>query len=186
MTAPQRAERNDTSFEHRTPLYAASSIFCRCQHVHDSCNVIRLQDAVANNSYQNFEYHFRIMNKVDLNLFPILLALYDELSVSRAAQALGMSQPAASMALRKMRNTFNDPLFVRAPHGMTPTPRTHALVAAMRPLVTQAQAGLLAGRAVQSQRQHPPVYVLTFGRRRDGVPAADPGTDALAGTQLWN
>ena len=63
-----------------------------------------------------------MLNKVDLNLLPIALALYDELSVSRAAQALGMSQPAVSMALRKMRSTFNDPLFVRAPRGITPTP----------------------------------------------------------------
>ena len=84
------------------------------------------------------------MAKVDLNLFPILLALYDESSVSRAARVLGMSQPAVSMALRKMRDTFNDSLFVRAPRGMTPTPRTHALVAAVRPLVTQVQAGVLA------------------------------------------
>ena len=51
---------------------------------------------------------------------PIALALYDELSVSRAAQTLGMSQPAVSMALRKLRTTFNDPLFVRAPRGITP------------------------------------------------------------------
>ena len=84
------------------------------------------------------------MSKVDLNLFPILVALYDELSVSRAAQTLGMSQPAVSMALRKMRDTFSDPLFVRATHGMTPTPRTHALVAVVRPLVIQAQAVVLA------------------------------------------
>jgi DNA-binding transcriptional LysR family regulator len=84
------------------------------------------------------------MNKVDLNLLPIALALYDELSVSRAAQTLGMSQPAVSMALRKMRATFNDPLFVRAPRGITPTPRAHALVAVARPLVTRLQEGLLA------------------------------------------
>ena len=83
------------------------------------------------------------MNKVDLNLLPIALALYDELSVSRAARELGMSQPAVSMALRKMRATFNDPLFVRAPHGITPTPRAHALVAFARPLVTGLQEGLL-------------------------------------------
>ena len=85
-----------------------------------------------------------MLNKVDLNLLPIALALYDELSVSRAAQALGMSQPAVSMALRKMRTTFNDPLFVRAPRGITPTPRAHALIAVARPLVTQLQQGLLA------------------------------------------
>jgi len=84
------------------------------------------------------------MNKIDLNLLPIALALYDELSVSRAARELGMSQPAVSMALRKMRATFNDPLFVRAPRGITPTPRAHALVAVARPLVTGVQEGLLA------------------------------------------
>jgi len=84
-----------------------------------------------------------MLNKVDLNLLPIAVALYDELNVSRAAQALGMSQPAVSMALRKMRATFNDPLFVRAPRGITPTPRAHALIAIARPLVSQLQQGLL-------------------------------------------
>jgi DNA-binding transcriptional LysR family regulator len=64
--------------------------------------------------------------------------------VSRAAQTLGMSQPAVSMALRKMRATFSDPLFVRAPRGITPTPRAHALVAVARPLVTGLQKSLLA------------------------------------------
>src|SRR5947209_61121 len=84
------------------------------------------------------------LNRVDLNLLPIALALYDELSVSRAAQTLGMSQPAVSMALRKLRATFNDPLFVRAPRGVTPTPRAHALIAIARPLVTELQQRLLA------------------------------------------
>ena len=84
-----------------------------------------------------------MLNKVDLNLLSIALALYDELNVSRAAQALGMSQPAVSMALRKMRATFNDLLFVRAPRGITPTPRAHALIAIARPLVSQLQQGLL-------------------------------------------
>src|SRR5882724_11740835 len=84
------------------------------------------------------------MNKVDLNLLPIAVALYDELSVSRAAQTLGMSQPAVSMALRKMRVTFSDPLFIRAPNGITPTPRAHALIAIARPLVTGFNEGLLA------------------------------------------
>src|SRR6266513_4013247 len=89
-----------------------------------------------------------MLNKVDLNLLPIALALYDELSVSRAAQALGMSQPAVSMALRKMRATFNDPLFVRAPRGITPTPRAHALIAVARPLVSQLHLGLLGEERV--------------------------------------
>jgi DNA-binding transcriptional LysR family regulator len=40
----------------------------------------------------------------DLNLLPIAIALYDELSVSRAARLLGMSQLAVSKALRRLRN----------------------------------------------------------------------------------
>src|SRR5437762_14350777 len=85
------------------------------------------------------------LNRVDLNLLPIALALYDELSVSRAAQTLGMSQPAVSMALRKLRATFNDPLFIRAPRGVTPTPRAHALVRAVRPVVAHLQDALRTG-----------------------------------------
>ena len=77
------------------------------------------------------------MRKVDLNLLPIVLALYDEQNVSRAAQHLGMSQPAVSMALRKLRSVFNDQLFVRTPSGITPTPRAHGLVEVARPLVAQ-------------------------------------------------
>ena len=69
----------------------------------------------------------------DLNLLPIAVALYDELSVSRAARQLGMSQPAVSKALRRLRDTFNDPLFVRGPSGIVPTPRAHAIVRTARP-----------------------------------------------------
>ena len=79
----------------------------------------------------------------DLNLLPIAFALYDELSVSRAARVLGMSQPAVSMALRRMRETFDDPLFIRVPTGITPTPRAHAIVQAARPLVARLQEDLL-------------------------------------------
>ena len=53
------------------------------------------------------------MKSPDLNLLPIAFALYDELSVSRAARLLGMSQPAVSMALKRMRIAFDDPLFIR-------------------------------------------------------------------------
>jgi DNA-binding transcriptional LysR family regulator len=84
------------------------------------------------------------MNKVDLNLLPIAIALYDESSVSRAAHVLGMSQPAVSMALRKLRAAYHDPLFVRARNGVTPTPRAHALVRAARPLVSELNASVLA------------------------------------------
>src|SRR5437868_14832085 len=84
------------------------------------------------------------MKKLDLNLVPIVLALYDQRSVSRAAEALGMSQPAVSMALKKMRAVLRDHLFVRVPGGIAPTPRTHALVRTIRPLVTDLCEALRA------------------------------------------
>jgi DNA-binding transcriptional LysR family regulator len=83
----------------------------------------------------------------DLNLLPIAFALYDELSVSRAARLLGMSQPAVSMALRRMRETFDDPLFIRVPTGIAPTPRAHDLVRLARPLVQRLHQDLLKGVA---------------------------------------
>ena len=81
----------------------------------------------------------------DLNLLPIAVALYDELSVSRAARRLGMSQPAVSKALRRLRETFEDPLFVRGPSGIVPTPRLHAIVRAARPHLQHLQEDLLKG-----------------------------------------
>lgn len=83
------------------------------------------------------------MKSPDLNLLPIAFALYDELNVSRAARVLGMSQPAVSMALRRMREAFDDPLFIRVPTGITPTPRAHQIVRMARPLVERLHEGLL-------------------------------------------
>jgi DNA-binding transcriptional LysR family regulator len=80
---------------------------------------------------------------LDLNLLPIVLALYDELNVSRAARQLGMNQPAVSKALRRLRETFDDPLFVRGPSGIVPTPRAHALAHAARPHLRHLQDHLL-------------------------------------------
>src|SRR5688572_32162464 len=85
------------------------------------------------------------MKLLDLNLLPIALALYDELNVSRAARQLGMSQPAVSKALRRLRETFEDPLFVRRPSGIVPTPRAHAIVRAARPHLHHLQEDLLRG-----------------------------------------
>jgi DNA-binding transcriptional LysR family regulator len=82
---------------------------------------------------------------LDFNLLPIAIALYDELSVSRTARRLGMSQPAVSHALRRLREAFDDPLFVRGPSGIVPTPRAHAIVRAARPHLQHLQEDLLKG-----------------------------------------
>lgn len=61
------------------------------------------------------------MNTPDLNFLYILHALYEERSVSRAGDRLGLTQPAVSHALGRMRDTFQDDLFVRAGAAMAPT-----------------------------------------------------------------
>lgn len=62
-------------------------------------------------------------NPIDLNLFVIFQSLMRERKVSLAAQALGLSQPAVSHALAKLRSAFADPLFVRTRYGIKPTSR---------------------------------------------------------------
>ena len=63
----------------------------------------------------------------DLNLLVALDALLRERSVTRAARRLGLTQPALSGALARLRGQFGDPLFVRTRHGVVPTPRAEAL-----------------------------------------------------------
>ena len=65
--------------------------------------------------------------RYDLNLLPIFVALMEERSVSRAAERLGMTQPAMSNALGRLRAMMQDQLFVRERYGIQPTPVAQAL-----------------------------------------------------------
>ncbi|MFN2094163.1 LysR substrate-binding domain-containing protein [Pantoea agglomerans] len=65
--------------------------------------------------------------KYDLNLLPVLLVMMEERNVTRAAERLGITQPALSNALNRLRETLNDPLFIRERYGMRPTPKAEQL-----------------------------------------------------------
>jgi DNA-binding transcriptional LysR family regulator len=69
---------------------------------------------------------------VDLNLFIVFDAIYSEGGVSRACRRLNLTQPAVSHALGRLRVMFNDPLFVRRRHVMTPTPLARQMIAMVR------------------------------------------------------
>ncbi|MFT3721871.1 LysR family transcriptional regulator [Pseudorhodoferax sp.] len=73
------------------------------------------------------------MSRIDLHLVATLQAVLKTGSVSRAALALGVSQPAISQNLRKLRAHFGDDLFVRSGQGLQPTSRMLAL----QPMVEQ-------------------------------------------------
>ncbi len=79
----------------------------------------------------------------DLNLLVALDALLEERSVTRAARRVGLSQPAMSHALARLRAELDDPLLVRAGRGMMATPRAERLRAPTR-AVLGAIARLLA------------------------------------------
>jgi len=66
----------------------------------------------------------------DLNLLRVLVAIRQERSVSVAAERLDLSQPAISLALRRLRTLLGDPLFVRTKAGMMPTPHCAEIAAA--------------------------------------------------------
>lgn len=81
---------------------------------------------------------------IDLNLLVTFDSLLRFRSVSRAAQALGTSQPSVSYALKRLRVLFDDPLFVRGARGIDPTPRAEALGQTLQSVLDQIRTGLLA------------------------------------------
>ncbi|MBA4177357.1 MAG: LysR family transcriptional regulator [Leptothrix sp. (in: Bacteria)] len=64
---------------------------------------------------------------LDLNLLRVLDAVMSEGSLTRAAAALAMTQPAVSHALKRLHQAVGEDLFVRSAHGMKPTPLAEAL-----------------------------------------------------------
>ena len=87
------------------------------------------------------------VRQLDLNLLRVFAQLLRERQVSRAAVALGLSQPAVSNALRRLREELGDELFHRSARGMQPT----AYALRIAPAVTQA-LDLIGRKTMQLQR----------------------------------
>lgn len=82
--------------------------------------------------------------RTDLNLLRVLLAVHDCGNVTAAAKRLGMSQPAASAALARLRHSLGDALFVRSGMTMEPTPRARSIVERTREVITTIDQDILA------------------------------------------
>lgn len=76
--------------------------------------------------------HYMNLRAFNLNLLPVFDAIYSERNLTRAADKLGMSQPAMSNALSRLRASMNDPLFTRTPSGMVPTHRARRMADQIR------------------------------------------------------
>ena len=80
------------------------------------------------------------IRSLDLNLLVAFDAMLKHQNVTKAAEAIKLSQPAMSAALSRLRALFDDPLFVRTGAGMVPTPKAQALSPMPEPLRWPAEA----------------------------------------------
>src|SRR5262245_49380117 len=96
------------------------------------------------------------IRSVNLNLLAAFDVLLEERSVTRAAKRMGVTQSAMSNSLAQLRDLFEDPLFRRTSHGVTPTPRALELA-------TPIQRGMrLLGRALAPAQFDPRVESRKF------------------------
>lgn len=87
----------------------------------------------------------------DLNLLKVFEALMTEGNVTRAAKKLSLTQPTVSNALRRLRETFDDPLFTRKGSGIRPTRRATELWSSLASSV-QAIRGAIEGETFDASR----------------------------------
>lgn len=81
---------------------------------------------LASRSARNLSF-----GSLDLNLLKVFDAIHSTRSVTVASSILHLTQPAVSKQLNRLREIFDDPLFVRTVEGMAPTPRAEALAGAI-------------------------------------------------------
>lgn len=98
------------------------------------------------------------LGRIDLNLLVYLDVLLRERNVTKAADHLGLSQPALSNGLRRLRVLFDDPLLVRTSEGMTPTERAQQLQPIVRDVLSKID------KAVQPQASFDPTNEEYFFR----------------------
>lgn len=94
------------------------------------------------------------IDRVDLNLMVYLDVLLREGSVTKSAQQLGITQPAMSNGLKRLRDLFNDPLLVRTSEGMTPTERALELQPLIRKALNELEAALQAQGEFDASSSH--------------------------------
>lgn len=98
----------------------------------------------------------RRLARFDLNLLQVFDAIHAKGGVSAAARHLNLSQPAISHALAKLRDAFDDPLFVRQGNKLVPTPAARAIAGPVREALRGLDAALDAAASfdpAQSTRE---------------------------------
>lgn len=92
--------------------------------------------------YEHIHIHIMNIRTFDLNLLRVFAAIYGDRNVSRAASTMGLSQPAMSNALLRLRSACSDVLFVRTTRGMEPTALAEELIGPVRQALAILQHSL--------------------------------------------
>ena len=92
------------------------------------------------------------IRSLDLNLLVVFDAMLKHHNVTKAAEAIKLSQPAMSAAISRLRTLFDDPLFVRTGAGMAPTPKAQALSPSIRLVVQTIQTDILQPKSFDPSR----------------------------------
>ena len=74
------------------------------------------------NIHNNSPMDLGAFHRIDINLYPLFIAIFEQKNISKAAQLLCISQSATSHALQRLRLQLQDDLFIRTSHQMLPTP----------------------------------------------------------------
>lgn len=82
------------------------------------------------------------LSKVDLNLFVVFDVIYRERNLTKASEVLHITQPAVSNALSRLRQTFDDKLFVRQQGQMIPTPLAENIIERVRDALGELESSL--------------------------------------------
>lgn len=103
---------------------------------------------------RKFDIRKRSMASLDLAWLAVFEEVYKSLNVSQAAERLGTTQGAASTALARLRQYFGDPLFIRGPRGVLPTPRADALYPVLREVRAQVESSRASAATFDAASAH--------------------------------
>jgi DNA-binding transcriptional LysR family regulator len=87
------------------------------------------------------------LRNIDLNLLLVFEAIYRTRNTTRAGEVLHLTQPAVSNALKRLRDLFDDVLFVKSPTGMQPTPRADGIAVLLDEGLASLRLAIQAGQA---------------------------------------
>ncbi|MFD2166964.1 LysR family transcriptional regulator [Thalassotalea euphylliae] len=93
-------------------------------------------------------------SKIDLNLFTVLLEVYQQGSITAAAEKLHITQPAVSHSLAKLREKFNDPLFIRHGRKMMPSPTCQTIMPQIIESLANLEATLVPNTSFDITQHH--------------------------------